>query len=755
MLGIHGERIIRDLKALERWTSPETPPIGPLAGISARYLKSFLQEVTGLNPDEQFEKVRSTISKWIAMWEDIPQSATALLWKWAQNQDALSKMREIAKRLAGGDESAVREVIKDLFMKPAAHRDPGFVLAEQLAGGALGLALNNSRALEALRRHAETVSRILDGRETEELLTKLKNALEARLNIKNFLQGSPNSLDEWLEAKIEGLLEEKLGNNRLQRLQELQGAIRNILQHKDALYKKMREAALRQYNFALAASYERMSENSVLMDAEFDTSIPDARQELKKAIRGDFTEILTRVSEIEGVTVHSARITQELRRTVNVKLSLPWTSYTSIHTMQAIAKGWLASTENGKEIVFSLEAEDKIEKRVASRLALASALSIGFAAGRPLENGEAPIICDRDSGRVSYVLRYGRKRMKAAELSTLLKSTATKYFEDEFGTAFEGRTSGTVEDFVSELDRRVDAELDNGENMLGDTLVELVLEYPGHLLEGWLKAPDQPSHQAYKQLSTVLQKSLRETLVEVFLAEPTRLKNIWAAAPLLLWASLPPATAEGHQLYWNWPDRTTQRQLTGRPETQNELRKILSSKVVPLLEESSDPALVKLARDYRVENGAVKDLITGTLHHGLAQFESLLYVEAAVIDEAVSAGLRIARWMKSTKKEWAESVKRLAQFGESVASTFHGKLSSIYAPDAIRAFGPRLLIEAGRVFGGQEERATQQPFATLYIGVLKEKSDFTVEQFTTGARPSTDAMLVEVQLVNLPDETDA
>lgn len=755
MLGVHGERIIRDLKALERWTSPETPPIGPLAGITASYLKGLLEEVTGFNPDAKFEQVRSAILNWIAKWEDIPQSATALLWKWAQDQGALAKAKEIAKTLAQADESAVREAVRALFGRLAPHRDEGFLLAEQLAGGALSEVLRNARALKALRQNAENVLRILDGSQAEELLRKLKVALEARLNIRSFLEGAPDSADEWLAAKIERLVGDKLGDKRLERLEEVRGTIREILSRKDELYKKVREAALSQYSFALAASYERTSETSVLVDAEFDTNVPEAREELKKAIRGDFTGIFTGLSSLKGVTVHSGSIAQGLRRTTSVKLSLPWTTHAYINTVQAIAKGYMVGGANGKEIVFELEAEDKIEKRAASRFALASALSIGLAAGRHLQDGEAPIVYDRDSGCVSYALRFGRKRMKAAELSTLLKITAAKYFTEEFCAAYEGRTTGTVEDFVSELDRRVDAELENGENMLGDTLVELVLEYPGHVLEGWLKAPERSSDPVYRRLSAVMQKGLKETLLDVFLAEPTRLKHIGAAAPILVWASLPPAVGGGKQLYWNWPDQVMRRNMVWRAETQERLRTILRSKVVPLLEESSDPALVKLARDYRVEHGAVKDLIQETLHHGLAQFESLLYVEATVIDEAVRAGMRIAHWMKVAKKDWCESVKRLAQFGESVVSTFHGKLSSIYARDVMRSLGPRLLIEAGRVFEGQEESATVEPFATLYIGVLKEKSNFTVEQFTQGAWPSADAMLVEVQLVNLPDEAGA
>ncbi|MBI2688757.1 MAG: hypothetical protein HYX27_20845 [Acidobacteria bacterium] len=154
-----------------------------------------------------------------------------------------------------------------------------------------------------------------------------------------------------------------------------------------------------------------------------------------------------------------------------------------------------------------------------------------------------------------------------------------------------------------------------------------------------------------------------------------------SVAPLLVWAALPVSSAirrngKGLDLdradapYWDWTDAQLREAMVWNPRTRANLDTLLAA----------------------LSSGSTADETRRSVSQpiGAAVFQSLLYVEAQIVDRVTATRKRFA----ASRLPPAETMRNVGGLLAGMADVFVHKMTSIYGPDTARALGP-LLISAG------------------------------------------------------------
>lgn len=743
VFGLNGAQIVRDLAAIEEWTGPEAQAGGALAALSSRYLQRLVEELTGVSPATEFERARRLLLEFIARWEALPLRVSALLWRLVEQRADLAPVRQLAARLAGATEEHVRAELARLLAQTEFFRSPAGRLIEELAGRSLLAALRDRMALDRIRRGAAAVARLLDGAAVEAVLKRLQRYLEERLNLDavRALAGNDfTQLDEWLQAKLAAFLDERLSAARFD---ELRTALGELLSRRRELYQAALQAATRKFEASFAYAYERAEEGSALIDVSFDFGNSEAPAAFRRVVDGDFNEPL--LARTPGVGLNLGELTHGIRRRSAVEIALPYFEKRSLALARSLARLRVTEEGSGRLLVYEVESADTVRDIVRGKMNRESSLAVAGAWTEAPGNGLR--IHSRESLRSVYSLRQANPDMKTAELERLLEPLVSEYFPGRFGAADASEVSRSFSTFLRNLDDYIEELAHNGVNTFGDTLVALEVSVPGGLLEGWLGAPASKKDAAYFRMSVAIQAALKQLIPYCFFADRRNwLAGADAVAPLLVWASIPPATKGKSDVYWNWPDRDEQARRAADPRTLANLVRRMEE-IHRLLRERPEPEFVKRASDYRPDPGHAADLVAAALTRGRRLLEGLLFVEAEVIEGAREAGLKMAQFRRTRAARPAEAVRALAAFGERFTRAFHQKLRSVYGGSALRALGTRILIEAAQALGGSSEGRPAQADALLCLGVLREGARFELERFLDGELPPAEEMLVEQKLV--------
>lgn len=747
VFGVHGAQIVRDLKALELWSDPDSGPAGALAGLTANYLRGLVGELTGLDPKTDFSAARARLLDFTSKWEALPHRVATLVWKLVEQRADLGPVREIAALVArSGDQKLRAEVARrlegiDFFRTPA-----GQVL-EELAGRGLLAALNSVEALQEIREGAAALLELLDGGAVEAVLVRLQKLAGERLNL-NRVTEVPESgfrqLDEWLQAKLATFLGEPLNTARFR---EVRAAIHEILKKRHAFYQAAVKAVTRKFEASLAYVYESTEEGTALFDLSFDFGGGrDPSAELARALNGEFDEVL--LARTPGVTLHAAALTHGIRRRSAVEIALPYFESQSSSLSKSLAKLEAAHDEAGRVLLYQLESKDTVLDAVKGKMSRDSSLAV--AGAWQAVTGNQVRLHSRDALSYSYSFRQAAKDMKTAELERLLEPYVQEYFPDRFGAPADGGTARSFSTFLRNLDDYIEALEHNGVNTFGDTLIALELSLPAAALGPWLRAPASKKDPAYFDMSRAIQAALKETIPFYFFADRRNyLAGEAAVAPLLVWASIPPATKGKSDIYWNWPDRDEQTRRIEDPRTMAGLRRRLEE-IHRLLRERPEPEFVKAAADYRPDEATVSRFIAAALKGKRTLLESLLFVEAELVEQARAAGLKMAEFQRSKEAKPAQAVRALAQFGAKLTEAFHRRIRSVYGGGALRPLGTRIFLEAARALGGGAAPSLK-PDALLYLAVLRAGAGFSPEQFLDNERPAPGDLVVEQKLVRIEE----
>jgi len=683
--GTHQQQIIKLLGNVRDWTDPSKPIFGPLVNLADTEAQKLIQSVTGITDlAGSFNDVKARIQKLFDLWDNLPQTATQLLWSKLPDKQQIAAVKNIAQKVNAFSEADLSQFVQSKIGDVQFFNSPEGQALESLAVDGLFSAIQNTPELAKVRQAAGLVTSILDGSEVQMLLTNLQNAIDTKLDLKQIEtivdQTSFDSLDTWLKARLESFLETKLvGPQGVAEIQKLRDGLHKILDKADDLYAKSLAALKKTYDFSLNATYQGTSTSSALLDVNFDFAAPgsQAGAGLKLALGGRFDQLLA--SSMAGVTIKEGVLAVALHKESHVSISLPFFSSQTTHVNDAVARLEHVSEDAGG-LVLSLQAVDTFTAKNDYSSALTVALSLTAPGPQNLVSIHSPTASWR------YALKVAAPWLTIAGLTQQYGSYATTYFPQELSAAGFGNWAQAI--------------APSG-GTFGNSLVGLSVTLPPSAAGAWMKAPDSKNDPAYKRMSIALQRQFKQTLYDVFFSDVRNYRNVSGDTParaVLVFCSIPPCSdaqladngddvtflggeAPGDTLYWNFPDAGKLRQkVLFSPETQAGLRQKLRV-AQKRLADAGDPDHVAT---FYADN-QLGQILNAVLQGHLIDF--LFPVEANMVDQARGAGLKMAAFRKNVFKNPEQARQDLAAFGQKLSADFNANLNTFAVGTALLPLG--------------------------------------------------------------------
>lgn len=736
VFGVHGAQIVKDLNILRKWTDPNLAPSEGLAGLTVDYGLNLLREVTGIDPLKLFEESRKKLLGFLDLWDRLPHGVATLLASLVEvdptpAQVHLIAVRDVARRIATGEQDEVAGLFQTLLSDVDFFQTPVGRWLESATTGAVLKAISGSREFEELQRIARVTRDILaDDFVEKTVLVKLSQFIDAHLDLKQIEGVSDpagfDALDEWLKARLSGFLKESLD---LAKLEEVRRTVHLVLDKGQEFFDASLKALKRKYGIQFNAAFQTSTCHTALLDLVFDFSGAGALDCFRQALSGNFDTLL--VERRPGISLNTATLTHQIERNAHIELNFPFYEGSLEHINKALAKVNAVDAEEGRLLLYELDADDVVtsKNKRNSRLAVGGYLKVGNNQVRL--HSTAPM-------SYSYSFRQVKKGMRRADLLFQLKPYVASYFPDVFSTgAITGSDSFSM--WIDALDKMVDQTEDHGADAFGNTLISLEVSVPGVVASAWLKASPDRSSPQYREVSLRLQSKMKHLIPFYYFQNLKNYGNIEPASVLLVYAAMPSWTPP-NDVYWNFTDGDLRKQIAGSQQTTQNLRALLQGVYDQL---AGTPGMRGTAGFFEPDQAArlQKEALEGSSDGILT---GLLMVEGNVVRGARDAGVALAKFLQEAGTRPSDAVATLSSFGSTITDTFNSKIKSTYGGDAVRPLGSMVFLEAASVFD-PTAAATK---AILDLIVLKQQSKFNLPDFLTGAIPPKEDMIVQQRLVS-------
>lgn len=751
VFGVHASQILKDLEVIDQWTNPNHDLSDMLSGLSMKYFKKFVEDTTGVNPEQAFDVAKKTIKDLLVKWNELDQQVATYIWKHLDKKANLKKITAINNKIKNADtESAqafLREKIADVKFFQTIE---GQFLLALLPDEYVLTVLTDSKAFDKVRELSKKVSAVLDGGKLMNTLVKLQDNINKRLNLSKLEQVVNETefeqLDEWLKVKLSDFLDDKL---KLSRVEEIRRTINTLVSRRDAFYKKAVQALNRQYAFGFNAAYQKNTTSDALIDLTFDAGKAKVGPLIRQALLGQFDKILAKKQK--GVTLHQASLTHGIRQQSHVTLNLPFFKGTNTHLNECLAKMDAIDEKNGRVFLYDVTADDIVAK--SNRMV--SALSIG---GNFRVKTNKVQVHDPRALSYAYSFQQLRPNLKVSDLQYQLRPYIDAYMPMAFLPSAAGETVAGLDSWVADLEQEVEALEPNGNGRVGNTLLSMELTLPSAVASAWTLAPEDKRAQAYTDMSKNIQTRLKQLVPYFYFQNPENYKNLLPAAVLLAWSAIPPSTAfsvkngklvqDNSDVYWSWANnRDNQLLMLNNSATLNNLKSKLQAAFERL---KAIPELANQADTYHPDRAAqylslVIDNLKSRKTEGF--FRSLFLMEAEITDGAWKAGRDMGEFVRKAKDKPSEAVKRLAEFGAGITEAFNKDFRTVYGGDAISPLGTLLFLEAAMTFLPLETNT--KPNALLDLVVLRQGVSLDFNQKITLDRLRAEDILVHKQFIEL------
>lgn len=763
VFGVHGAQVLKDLKLVEKWTNPDQSLAEILGDVGVDYGMKLLEEVTGIDPETAFNDARDRLVELVDRWNDLPHAVATQVWKLVEERADLGEVRRIASLISEANEDTVRQPISDLLKDVDFFRTPAGAWLQAAAARGILTALDSSEEFGRLQDAARKTLELLNPDTLEGALVRLQRFVEERLQLEKLFglarldelvgvtsladldQASFDKLDAWLKARLTSFIEDKLD---LAKVNEIRRAVFLFIKRGRGFYDQTVTALNRKYEFNFAYTFQSATTKTALLDFTLDFGEPEAARALKLALGGDYDALM--VERMAGVTLNAATLTHQIERSSHVEVNLPWSKSAVDHINSSLAKVDAIDEEDGRLLVYELDAKDIVAEKNKrnSRLAVGGFLRARASQVRVHSTGELTY---------SYSLRQVKRRMKRADLQYQLQPYVRSYFGGVF-KPLDGGGGGTFDNWVGELDNHIDALEFNGADNFGDTLLNLEVSLPAAAVSAWLGAPPKsdggPKVPQYLNMSRRLQRKMRELIPLAYFEDVDHYGDLAAAAPLLVYSALPPSTSArldsgtftintNKDYYWDWPDENMRDQMILHPDTTAALSVTLA-RVHSLLLEAGMSGTASFYEPSRAR--LIQQEVAGKDKDDSSNIARLLFVEAEVIRAAREAGYALAKFTAAASSKPSEAVKELAKFGSTITSAFNDKVRSIYGGGAVRPLGTALFVEAAAALSPQ---LAARPTALLELIVLKKDATFQLADYLDGAAPDEGQVVVQERIVNV------
>jgi len=156
----------------------------------------------------------------------------------------------------------------------------------------------------------------------------------------------------------------------------------------------------------------------------------------------------------------------------------------------------------------------------------------------------------------------------------------------------------------------------------------------------------------------------------------------------------------------------------------------------------------KFAEDYNPNNeNSVRKILELAVRSKLLT-GSLLFAERESIAAAVGSALEMAKFTGEAGGDAEEALEALANFGEKLTRTFHGRLSTLFGGETIRQLGSVVFLEASRVFDA--DVAGTKPVSRLVVTLLRPSAgEDVIADYVAGKEPKPLSIAIQQPIVEV------
>jgi hypothetical protein len=748
VFNVNGHQALQDiLRDFDKWTDPSKKLKDLLGAELVDYAKKMVREVTGFDPDTDIDKAIEMLRKPLEQWRSLPHEVASSLYELLRKKAPLDDLREFLQRvidltdpneLAGEITERLREVA--FFETPV-----GQWITATAEEGILSLLANVSEERKRLADIAERTLSLLDGSEVEQTLRKLQAWVEEKLGLDKIIavvdDAGFEKMDAWLKRRLSDFLGKSLV---FAELEKIKGAINHLRDKAEEFYAKGFNALTEKYQAEFHYSFQKTTTRSALIDAtfDFDADPVNAAKFLKRAVSGDFTEILAK--ELSGVKLNKGVLTHEIKRRTHIEVSLPYFKSALDHINESLAEGEAVDSAEGRLWVFNLKAFDTVSKKQSlSNLSVAMQLTKG-AGVRQFGAGDS---------NYNYTLRLVRSEARREYMENKLQVLADQYLKSEF----EGDGRESLPRYLTALDEALDDKGVPGDGRFGNVLIRLDVSLPSQVLAAWKKVPAEEKDPVYMAMSRRVQEFLRRFIPLCYLQEPDKYKELVAVYPLLAYCALPPINkaglTAGGQLRFSEDEvyELDFRNEDLRNKVLFEQRCItkLQNEILPRIQKelggtstqvNYEPTPSNIEKILSLRPGGADSLAEGN-------FNSLMFTEKRLIDEIHKAGRQLREHLDA--QDFETAVKAFADFGATITDAFNDKIGgTIYKGSTLRPLGPMLFIEVAKVFD-ETLVGELHPSAMLELSVLKQRPTFKLEDYLKNKMPPDSEVALRQRIINV------
>ena len=735
VFGVHGLQVVRDLHLIEQWTDP-TKDLGDTV---ARLINStgldLLTRATGIDARQEFDKARQLVLNGFKQWDALPDRAAAVLWRnlGKLNATAASEFKTFVSDLADPNpqtrSKALAQAIQEVTFGDSAEGQWLESIAEQ---GLLALSNQSDR----VQKIASQTLNILNGG----IIKNLQDFINERLDLNTVrsvvTQTDFDKLGGWLIKRLADFLDKEVN---LAALKDIQTAINTVIQKASDIYDRGVKALNNRYSLELAASYQRNTTDTALLDVNFDLSQDRASTVLRDVVANSRLDALL-VEEIPGVTLNQATLSHEIKRNSEVQVNMPFLDSEVEHINDSLAT-LTVEHDSGRVLAYQLGATDTVtaKNRYMSQLSVLAALQV--------RNGQVQIGGARDQS-VAYQSLQVKSGMTLAEL----KFRTRAFLRTTLGNVFTADAS--LDRFYMALDQTVSKAVNNRNNDFGDVALSLEVLLPASVLGSWFQQRSTDAVKGASMLmSRALQAKLKELVPSYYFQEMENLQPNPTAAALLIWAALPVSTSidfpdgeitrfnTDQDVFWNFHDPDLRRAVAFDAHTAASLGVALSTARERLLDAGNNRAAAFFSTAQTVVFQRLATESTGDI-----LLQSLLFTEAEMVNGAANALRDVQNTLSNAATAPVKAIARLAQFGAELTETFNKRLT-VYGNESLRTLNSLLIAEASKAI--DPGFATTVPKAMLSLLVLTKQHAFQLSDFLKGDLPPRHEVALAQTLTNL------
>ena len=742
VFGVHGAQMVNLLGQIEKWTDPRKSVGELVAGLTNEKALELFKNVTGEDPSTAFDAARNKLVAAIHQYQSLPSTVSSELLGLMNQLDApaTSALKNTLNLLQSDNAVAQQQALTDLFNTNDFTKSPAGRLVLAMADQGLLQLLNR---LPEVRTVANTVVAVLDGGVIAKLQKYLNDAFDLNKVTGVVQQADFNKLDSFLVGRLSVFFGKTLGFDDLG---EVKNAINLVVSKRQEVYDKARKALNSSYGLEAAATWNRTSANTAVIDAEFDLSDAAAGRVFQALMQGKsdaFDELLT--NALASVHLNFAVLSHELTRKSSLEVSLPLFNFQTQSVTTALAKV-KPEDDSGRILLYDASGTNT----VSVRNKFGSSLTVTIAAVVASTGSAASFpdlrIHSTQGDTWTYRLLYAKAGMKREELEAITRPFIAQYMADQFAQ------ETTLSAWYNLLESTSESILHNRPEVYGDVCAAFEVTLPGETLGAWTQRLKDVSPAA-KRVSIAIQHALKTNLTLFYLNDIAKLGNLGSSAPFLVWASIPAAvrfngksfsTTLGKDVYWDHVDVALRTAAARHPETVTNLLLRL-----PELRLRLEEAGLHSDLQFYQNDQVAEVLAAATNAFGDELVESLLTFESNVVFRANDAMKDMQKFLADSSSTPSKAVVRLAKFAADITTAFNQLIGKSAFADlsSFRAVAQVVFAEASRALSSE---VVTQPRAMLTLDILNaaESRKFKLGDFLKGELPDSAEVAVAQRLVS-------